>query len=64
MTTDWIPLPEAARLADVSERYMRSLVNAGRVVGMKVGRNYIVSRKSAAAFVRSETEGRPRGKRR
>jgi len=64
MTTDWIPLPEAARLADVSERYMRSLVNAGRVVGMKVGRNYIVSRKSAAAFVRSETEGRPRVKRR
>jgi hypothetical protein len=59
---DWIPLPEAARLADVSERYLRTLVNAGTVVGMKVGRNYIVSRKSAAAFVRSQTEGRPRGK--
>lgn len=58
---DWVPLPEAAALADVSERYMRSLVNAGKVAGMKVGRNYIVSRKSAAAFVRSETEGRPRG---
>lgn len=60
---DWIPLPEAARLADVSERWMRSLVDAGKVVGMKVGRNYIVSRKSAASFVRSEAEGRPRSKR-
>jgi hypothetical protein len=57
---DWIPLPEAARLADVTERWMRSLVQGGRVVGLKVGRNYIVSRASAAAYVRSETEGRPR----
>jgi len=60
---DWISLPDAARLADVTERWMRSLVESGKVVGMKVGRNYIVSRKSAAAFVRSEAEGRPRGKR-
>ena len=60
MTTDWISLPEAARLADVTERWMRQLVQSGRDVGMKVGRNYIVSRASAAAYVRSETEGRPR----
>jgi hypothetical protein len=57
---DWVTLPEAARLADVTERWMRSLVQGGRVVGIKVGRNYIVSRASAAAYVRSETEGRPR----
>jgi hypothetical protein len=57
---DLITLPAAARLADVTERWMRSLVQAGRVVGVKVGRNYIVSRASAAAYVRSETEGRPR----
>jgi len=57
---DWVTLPEAARLADVTERWMRSLVQGGRVVGLKVGRNYIVSRASAAAYVRSETEGRPR----
>jgi hypothetical protein len=61
LPADWIPLPEAARLADVTERWMRSLVQGGRVVGLKVGRNYIVSRASAAAYVRSETEGRPRG---
>jgi hypothetical protein len=41
---------------------MRALVEKGKVVGKKIGRNYIVSRKSAAAFVRSETEGRPRAK--
>jgi hypothetical protein len=57
---DWVTLPEAARLADVTDRWMRSLVQSGRVVGLKVGRNYIVSRASAAAYVRSETEGRPR----
>jgi hypothetical protein len=60
---DWISLPEAARLADVTERWMRQLVQDGKVAGMKVGRNYIVSRASAAAYVRSETEGRPRARR-
>jgi hypothetical protein len=61
--SDWIPLPEAARLADVTDRWMRTLVQNGRVVGLQVGRNYIVSRASAAAYVRSETEGRPRAAR-
>ena len=59
---DWISLPEAAALANVTDRWMRTLVEGGKVIGKKVGRNYIVSRKSAAAFVRSETEGRPRGR--
>jgi hypothetical protein len=59
---DWISLPAAAALANVTERWMRALVEKGKVVGKKIGRNYIVSRKSAAAFVRSETEGRPRAK--
>jgi hypothetical protein len=62
-TADWISLPEAARLADVTDRWMRTLVQNGRVVGLQVGRNYIVSRASAAAYVRSETEGRPRAAR-
>ena len=59
---DWISLPEAAALANVTDRWMRTLVEGGKVIGKKVGRNYIVSRKSAAGFVRSETEGRPRGR--
>lgn len=61
--SDWVSLPEAARLADVTDRWMRTLVQNGRVVGLQVGRNYIVSRASAAAYVRSETEGRPRAAR-
>lgn len=58
---DMIPLPEAAALADVSEAYLRRLVNAGKVTGFKLGRNYLVSRSSAAAFDRHPTAGRPRG---
>jgi hypothetical protein len=60
---DWVSLPEAAKMADVTERWMRKLVQNGRVIGLQVGRNYIVSRASAAAYVRSETEGRPRAAR-
>jgi hypothetical protein len=57
---DWITVPEAARLADVTERWMRGLIKRNHVAGIKVGRNWVVSRASAAAYVRSETEGRPR----
>jgi hypothetical protein len=57
---DPIPLPLAAELADVTERYMRTLIQDGRVEGVKIGRNYIASESSARAFRRSESEGRPR----
>jgi hypothetical protein len=59
-TDDWISLPAAAQLADVSDKWMRCLVEKGRVKGRKVGRNYVVSRASAAAYVRTENQGRPR----
>lgn len=59
---DPIPLPEAAKLADVTARYMRTLVKAGRVEGVQIGRNYIVSEASARSFCRTESEGRPRAK--
>ena len=55
-----VSLPEAARLADISDRYMRTLIDSGLVRGEKVGRNYIVDPTSAAAFVRHPTAGRPR----
>jgi len=58
----WITLPEAARLADVTERWMRRLVADGKVVGVKFGRNYLVLRESAAKFKRSPDEGRPRSR--
>lgn len=58
---EWVSLPEAAALANVSERHMRLLVNAGTVMATKVGRNWIVSRVSAVGFQRHPTLGRPRG---
>jgi hypothetical protein len=59
---DPIPLPEAAKLADVTPRYMLTLVKDGRVDGVRIGRNYIVSEASARAFQRTRSEGRPRAK--
>lgn len=55
-----VPLPEAARLADVTEVWLRKLVAAGRVRGMKIGRNYVVDVQSARKFKRHPTAGRPR----
>lgn len=56
----WVTLPEAAKLADVSERWMRQLIADGTVLGVKVGRNYLVHRASAQKFKRHPTAGRPR----
>jgi hypothetical protein len=57
---DMIPLPEAAGLADITEQWLRMLVKAGRVHGLKIGKNYLVSRSSAEQFRRHPTAGRPR----
>lgn len=57
---DLVSLPEAARLADVSEVWLRKLVKSGRVYGCPVGRSYVVSAASAARFKRHPTAGRPR----
>jgi len=56
-----VSLPEAAKIADVSEFWMRKLVQSGKVIGVKVGRNYLVDRDSAKAFDRHPSAGRPRG---
>lgn len=55
-----ISLPAAAVLADVSERHLRTLVDDGKVRGVKIGRNYLVSEASAKAFRRHPSMGRPR----
>jgi len=57
---DMIPLPEAAGLADVTEQWLRLLVKAGRVHGLKIGKNYLVSKASAEQFRRHPSAGRPR----
>jgi excisionase family DNA binding protein len=58
----FISVAKAAKLADVTDRYMRTLVKSGRVEGVKIGRDYVVSEASARAFVRTASEGRPRAK--
>jgi len=57
---DFIPLPEAAGLADVTEQWLRKLVAAGRVPGVRIGKNYLVSKTAAEQFRRHPTAGRPR----
>lgn len=47
-----IGLPEAAALAGVTPRWVRLEVDAGRMIGAKVGRNYLVDPASARAYVR------------
>ena len=55
-----VPLPEAAKLADVTEVWLRRLVASGKVRGLKIGRNYVVDVESAKQFKRHPTAGRPR----
>ena len=55
-----IPLVEAAALADVTDTWMRRLVEAGTVIGTRIGKHYLVDRRSAAAYTRNPNRGRPR----
>ena len=57
---DFVPVAEAAALADVSEYWVRSLVSSGRIPGRRIGGRWIVSRTAAAAFRRHPSRGRPR----
>ncbi len=60
--SQYVSLPEAARLADVDETWMRRLVVEGKIAGVKIGRNYVVDARAAAAYVRHPSKGRPRTK--
>lgn len=57
---EMVTLPEAAKLMDFAEPYVRKLVREKKVAGFKFGRNYLISRKSALAFQRSPGRGRPK----
>jgi excisionase family DNA binding protein len=59
---EMITLPEAAKLIDLNPTYVRRLILAGRIVGFKFGRNYLVNRKSALSFKKTPGCGRPRAK--
>ena len=57
---DFIRLVEAAAIADVTEQWLRLMVKAGKVRGVKAGRNWTVSRTDVEWFQRHPTMGRPR----
>jgi hypothetical protein len=57
---DFIRLIEAAAIADVTEQWLRLMVKAGKVRGVKAGRNWTVSRTDVEWFQRHPTMGRPR----
>lgn len=58
-----LTLPQAAKLMDLDETYVRRLVTSGKIAGVKFGRNYLVSRESAMHFQKTPGRGRPRVKR-
>lgn len=57
---EMVTLPQAAKLMDVAESYVRNLIRQKRVVGFKFGRNFLVNRASAAAFQKKPGYGRPK----
>jgi len=57
---DLLPLPLAASQADITEQWLRLLVKSGKVRGFRVGRFWLVDRRSIANFQRHPTAGRPR----
>lgn len=59
---EMVTLPEAAKLMDVAESYVRKLVREKRVTGLKFGRNYLVSRQSACLFQKKPGYGRPKSR--
>lgn len=57
---DFLPLPQAAAVADITEQWMRELVKAGKLRHIRVGRCWLVKRSAAESFKRHPTAGRPR----
>lgn len=54
-----ISVTDAARLAGVTDRHLRLLIEQGRLPAVKVGRAWLVSRKAVLAWRRHPTMGRP-----
>jgi uncharacterized protein YuzE len=57
---DWLTLPAAAKEAKLSAQTLRSQLNAGRLKGKKVGRDWQVSRAELWTYLESRApSGRP-----
>ena len=59
--SEWISVPEAARLKGVTESSVRVAIQTGRLMGGKVGRSYIVRRGDIEAW-RPGLRGPKRGR--
>ena len=57
---DFIPVTQAAELADVSPFWVRCLARDGKIPSRRMGRSWIVSKTAVLAFTRHPTAGRPR----
>lgn len=57
---DFIPVSQAAELADVSAFWLRCLARDGKIPSRRLGRSWIVSKTAVLAFKRHATAGRPR----
>jgi excisionase family DNA binding protein len=51
---------EAAKLANVTEPYVRILLANGRLTGEKIGKEWLVLKSDALAFQRQPGMGRPK----
>jgi excisionase family DNA binding protein len=48
--SEWVSVPEAARLKGVAESSVRVAIQTGRLMGAKVGRSYIVRRRDVESW--------------
>lgn len=64
MSDDWLTTREIAALLNVTPAWIRRLISEGRLVGRKVGRDYIVLRSVFENFatIPRMKSGRPRKK--
>ena len=54
---DWITTEEAARLTGYNVQHIRRLVRSGKIKSQKLGRDYVIDRKSLDDYVRNEGYG-------
>jgi len=60
LATEYLSTTAAAIIAGISARHLVRLICEGKIVGQKVGRNWLVSRKSLQGFSRHPSMGRPK----
>lgn len=60
-TSDYVTVGHAAKMADVSRLWMRTLAKDGKVRAVEIDGQWFIHRKDAEQYERHPTAGRPRG---